>query len=209
MVDLPDVAFKVQSYRVCVEGVIDAIPGQVRQQNTGGATLTQSWIFVYVKRIISEVLRIILFWVVLCFKWSSKRNSLTTHLGMGICTHYLAQVYSKLAQGHFLQTFMSFRKCHFKDHVYLDKSFLDGTVFALAFFELWGRTNWHPVSNTQRHNWSNTGKRYTLSCRPTLYFVTTIIHQMYNGIFICTPYMVHTIYSASPHIFLPPSFPPK
>ena len=85
-----------------------------------------------------------------CFKWSSKRNSLTTHLGMVICTHYLTRVYSKLAQGHFLQTFTSFRKCHFKDHVWLDKSFLDGTVFALAFFELWERTNWHPVSNSKR-----------------------------------------------------------
>ena len=85
------------------------------------------------------------------FKWSSKRNSLTTHLGMVICTHYLAGS-SKLTQGHFLQTLTSFRKCHFKDHVCLDKSFLDGTVFALAFFELWERTNWHPVSNTQRLN---------------------------------------------------------
>ena len=87
-----------------------------------------------------------------CFKWSSKRNSLTTHLGMVICTHYLARVYSNLTQGHFLQLFMSFRKCYFKDLLYvcLDKSFLDCTVFALAFFELWERTNWHPVSNTQR-----------------------------------------------------------
>ena len=59
-----------------------------------------------------------------CFKRSSKKNSLTTHLGMVICTHHLAQIYSKLTQGHFLQTSMSFRKCHFKDHVCLDKSFL-------------------------------------------------------------------------------------
>ena len=51
---------------------------------------------------------------------------------MVIFTHYLAQVYSKLAQGHFLKIFTSFRKCHFKDHVRLDKSFLDVTVFALA-----------------------------------------------------------------------------
>ena len=51
-----------------------------------------------------------------CFKWSSKRNSLTTHFGMVICIHYLARVYSKLTQGHFLQTFTSFRKCHCKDH---------------------------------------------------------------------------------------------
>ena len=80
-----------------------------------------------------------------CFKWSSKRNSLTTHLGMVICRHYLARVYRKLAQCHFLQTFTSFRKCHFKDHVCLDKSILDGTVFALAFFELWERTNCHPI----------------------------------------------------------------
>ena len=95
---------------------------------------------------------------VVCFKWSSKRNSLTTHFGMVICTHYLTRVYSKLTQGHFLHTFTSFRKCHFKDHVHvwLDKSFLDGTVFALAFFELWERTNWHPVSNTQRlRQWGN------------------------------------------------------
>ena len=60
---------------------------------------------------------------------------------MVICTHNLAQVYSKLTQDHFLQTFTSFRKCHFKDHVCLDKFFLDGTVFALAFFESWERTN--------------------------------------------------------------------
>ena len=46
------------------------------------------------------------------------------------------QVYSKLTQGHFLQTFTSFRKCHFEDHVCLDKSFLGSTAFALAFFEL-------------------------------------------------------------------------
>ena len=31
-------------------------------------------------------------------------------------------------------TFTSFRKCHLKDHECLDKSFLDDTVFALAFF---------------------------------------------------------------------------
>ena len=43
------------------------------------------------------------------------------------------------------------QKMSFKDQVCLDKSFLDSTVFALAFFELWERTNWHPVSNTQRH----------------------------------------------------------
>ena len=37
-----------------------------------------------------------------CFKrWSSKRNSLTTYLGMVICTHYLARVYSKLTQATF------------------------------------------------------------------------------------------------------------
>ena len=48
-------------------------------------------------------------------------------LGMVICTHYLARVYSKPTQDHFLQTFTSFRKCHFKDLVRLDKSFLDGT----------------------------------------------------------------------------------
>ena len=103
------------------------------------------------------------FWVwylFVCFKWSSKRNSLTTHLGMVICTHYLTRVYSKLTQGHFLKTFTSFRKCHFKDHVCLDKSFLDSTVFALAFFELWERTNWHPVSNTQRLNSMNWIKGY-------------------------------------------------
>ena len=52
---------------------------------------------------------------------------------MVIYTHYLARVYSKLTQGHILQTFTSFRKCRFKDHVCLVKSFLDGTVFELAF----------------------------------------------------------------------------
>ena len=26
------------------------------------------------------------------------------------------------------------RKCHFKDHIFLDKSFLDGTVFAVTIF---------------------------------------------------------------------------
>ena len=84
--------------------------------------------------------------LVVCFKWLSKRNSLTTHLGMVICTYYLARVYSKLTQGHFLQTFMSFRKCHFTMYVLTNP--LDGTVFALAFFESWESTNWHPVSNT-------------------------------------------------------------
>ena len=44
--------------------------------------------------------------------------------------------HSKLTQGQFLQTFKSFRKRHFKDHICLDKSFSDGTVLALAFFEL-------------------------------------------------------------------------
>ena len=67
------------------------------------------------------------------FKWTSIRNSLTTHLSMVICMHYLAQVYSKLTQGHFLQTFTLFRKCHFKDYTSLDKSFLEGAVFDLAF----------------------------------------------------------------------------
>ena len=32
-----------------------------------------------------------------CFKWSSKRNLLTTHFGMVICTHY-----SRLTQSHYL-----------------------------------------------------------------------------------------------------------
>ena len=54
------------------------------------------------------------------------------HLGMVICTHYLAQGdYSKLTQqGHFLQTFTStsFRKCHFKDRPCLNKSFVDCTA---------------------------------------------------------------------------------
>ena len=63
--------------------------------------------------------------VLFVFKWPSKRNSLTTYLGMVICTWdeyihlrfaptYLARVYSKLTLGHFLQTFTSFRKCHFR-----------------------------------------------------------------------------------------------
>ena len=55
---------------------------------------------------------------------------------MVICMHYLGRVYSKLTmltQGHFLQIFTLFRKCHSNDYTSLDKSFLDGTVFALAF----------------------------------------------------------------------------
>ena len=64
---------------------------------------------------------------------------------------YLARVYNKLAQVHFQLTFTSFRKCNFKDHVCLGKSFLDGTVFALLhLFDMWERTNWNPISNTQR-----------------------------------------------------------
>ena len=64
---------------------------------------------------------------------------------MVICTHYLARVYRKPTLGHFLQTFKSFRKCHFWRPCICLKSFLDGTVFAVAFFELWEWT-WHPVS---------------------------------------------------------------
>ena len=77
----------------------------------------------------STLIKVMLFICWLCYlfvcfknKWSSKRNSLPIHLGMVICTHYFARVYSKLTQGHFLLTFTSFRKCHFKDHVCLDKS---------------------------------------------------------------------------------------
>ena len=95
------------------------------------------------------------FWLqfFVCFKWPYKRNSLTTHFGHDdlhlsqICTHYLARVYSKLTLGHFLQTFTSFRKWYFRRPCIWLKSFLDGTVFALAFFELWEWT-WHPVSHT-------------------------------------------------------------
>ena len=39
------------------------------------------------------------------FKWSSKRNSLTIHLGIENWTLDIARVNSKLTQGHFLQTF--------------------------------------------------------------------------------------------------------
>ena len=52
---------------------------------------------------------------------------------MVICTHYLARVYRKPTLGHFLQTFKSFRKCHFWRPCICLKSFLDGTVFAVAF----------------------------------------------------------------------------
>ena len=71
-----------------------------------------------------------------------KKSSLTTHLGMVICTHYLARVCNKLTQGLFLQTFTSLKKCHFKDHVcVLKNAILDGTLFALAFCGFRERVN--------------------------------------------------------------------
>ena len=89
--------------------------------------------------------------------WSSKhakRNSLTTMTTIG---HGDLRVYSKLTQGHFLQSFTCLRRSEnvilrpCMSWYVLTNPFLDGTVFALAFSELWERTNWHPVSNTQRH----------------------------------------------------------
>ena len=43
-----------------------------------------------------------------------------------------------LQRGHILKTLTSFRKCNFKEHACLDKSFLDVRVhvFALDFIEL-------------------------------------------------------------------------
>ena len=80
-----------------------------------------------------------------CYKWSSRRNLLTAYLGMVICMHYLARVNRKLTQGHFLQTFRLFRKCHFKDHGYVFTNPWRYSICSLLF-ELWERTNWHPVS---------------------------------------------------------------
>ena len=60
----------------------------------------------------------------------------------------LSLLQAELTKCYFLQTFTSFRKCHFKDYASLVKSFLDGAVFALAFFGMGERTNRHPVSNT-------------------------------------------------------------
>ena len=83
-----------------------------------------------------------------CFKWFTKKNSLTTPLGMVI---YITTLPGSTASWHKATFYKpSFRKFHFKDHACLWQSFLDCTEFALAFFELWERTNWHPVSNSQR-----------------------------------------------------------
>ena len=67
----------------------------------------------------------------LCFKWSSKRNSLTTHLGMVICMHYLARVYSKLTQAHFLQTL------HRSENVILKTMYVLTNPFWTVQYLLW------------------------------------------------------------------------
>ena len=59
----------------------------------------------------------------------------------------LARVYSKLTQGHFLQTFELYVV---QKNVILKTMYVLTNPFwtVLAFFELWDRerTNWHPVS---------------------------------------------------------------
>ena len=136
----------------------------------------------------------LLFCLFVCFKWSFKTNSLTTHLGMVICTHYLAWVYSKMTQGYFLQTFTSLRKCHYKDNVCFDKSFLDGTVFALAFFELWERTDWHPVSSTQRLT-------FVCFCFSVCLFVS-FLFLLSLLLFVCLFVLIHCFWLFCHYVFI-------
>ena len=69
-----------------------------------------------------------------CMKWSSKRNTLTTHLSM-VISHYLARVYCKLIQGLFLINFYVVQKMSFLKTMHiLHKSSFVIAIPSVIFF---------------------------------------------------------------------------